>query len=57
MPDRSLQRRILLKPFVHEWVRSTTHRPSIWSGAGTPIRAMTAVIPQPSSSRRVGAPS
>ncbi|MBQ1026186.1 hypothetical protein KBX00_17650 [Micromonospora sp. C95] len=49
---RSVQRRILPKPFSHEFVRSTTHRLPTWTGAGTPLRAFCASKPISSSSSR-----
>lgn len=59
----SVQRRSLPKPFIHAWLRSTTHLLPAWIGAGTPLRAISPVKPNSprapcsSASLRVGASS
>ena len=51
---RSVQRQILPNPFIHAFVRSTPHRLPTYTGAGTPVRAISASKPNPSSRARVG---
>jgi len=42
-------------PFIQAWVRSTTQRLPAWTGAGTPLRAISPRKPNVASSLRVEA--
>ena len=42
-PSRSVQRRSLPYPFIHEFVRSTTQRLPTWMAQGTPLREISGV--------------
>jgi len=50
-----VQRRSLPKPFIQDWVRSTTQRWPACSGAGVPLRAIIPVSASPASVARVPA--